>query len=29
MIFNSELPADMQSLIEKWRKYSQFKNESE
>lgn len=29
MIFNSELPTDMQSLIEKWRKYSQFKNESE
>ncbi len=29
IIFDSTLPNDMQSLIEKWRKYSQFKNESE
>jgi len=27
IIFDSELPNDMQELIEKWRKYSQFKNE--
>ena len=26
IIFNSELPEDMQLLIEKWRRYSQFKN---
>jgi len=26
MLFNSELPDDMQQLVEKWRKYSQFKN---
>ena len=26
MLFSSELPSDMQQLIEKWRKYSQFKN---
>jgi 23S rRNA pseudouridine1911/1915/1917 synthase len=28
MLFNSELPEDMHQLIEKWRKYSQFKNEA-
>ncbi len=27
MIFDSEMPTDMQQLIEKWRKYSQFKND--
>lgn len=27
MLFTSELPNDMGQLIEKWRKYSQFKNE--
>lgn len=27
MFFTSELPEDMQAVIEKWRKYSQFKNE--
>jgi 23S rRNA pseudouridine1911/1915/1917 synthase len=27
IVFDSELPNDMQELIEKWRKYSQFKNE--
>ena len=27
IVFDSELPSDMQELIEKWRKYSQFKNE--
>jgi 23S rRNA pseudouridine1911/1915/1917 synthase len=27
MLFTSELPADMQELIDKWRKYSQFRNE--
>jgi 23S rRNA pseudouridine1911/1915/1917 synthase len=26
MLFKSELPADMSQVIEKWRKYSQFKN---
>ncbi len=26
ILFTSELPEDMQQLIEKWRKYSQFKN---
>lgn len=26
MLFTSELPEDMSQLIEKWRKYSQFKN---
>lgn len=29
MLFNSELPEDMQQVIEKWRKYSQFKNAEE
>ena len=29
MIFKSELPDDMQQLIDKWRKYSQFKNAAE
>ena len=29
IIFDSELPEDMKLLIEKWRKYSQFKNVSE
>jgi 23S rRNA pseudouridine1911/1915/1917 synthase len=28
MLFNSELPEDMHQLIEKWRRYSQFKNEA-
>jgi 23S rRNA pseudouridine1911/1915/1917 synthase len=28
MLFNSELPEDMHLLIEKWRRYSQFKNEA-
>lgn len=27
MLFNSNLPDDMEQLIEKWRKYSRFKNE--
>jgi len=27
ILFDSDLPEDMQLLIEKWRKYSQFKNE--
>jgi 23S rRNA pseudouridine1911/1915/1917 synthase len=27
MLFSSELPDDMSQVIEKWRKYSQFKNE--
>ena len=27
ILFDSEIPEDMQLLIEKWRKYSQFKNE--
>ena len=29
MMFKSELPVDMAQLIEKWRKYSLFKNETE
>ena len=29
MLFISELPDDMAQLIEKWRKYSLFKNETE
>lgn len=29
MMFKSELPDDMTGLIEKWRKYSMFKNETE
>jgi len=29
LIFDSTLPEDMNLLIEKWRRYSQFKNESE
>ena len=29
MLFKSELPNDMAQLIEKWRKYSLFKNETE
>jgi 23S rRNA pseudouridine1911/1915/1917 synthase len=29
MMFTSELPEDMTLLIEKWRKYSTFKNEVE
>ena len=29
MMFKSELPDDMAGLIEKWRKYSMFKNETE
>ncbi len=29
MMFKSELPEDMAQLIEKWRKYSLFKNETE
>lgn len=29
MMFVSELPEDMQQVIDKWRRYSQFKNESE
>ncbi|MBC7867005.1 MAG: RNA pseudouridine synthase, partial [Gloeobacteraceae cyanobacterium ES-bin-316] len=27
MLFSSELPDDMSQVIEKWRKYSQFKND--
>jgi 23S rRNA pseudouridine1911/1915/1917 synthase len=26
MLFTSELPDDMEQLVDKWRKYSQFKN---
>jgi 23S rRNA pseudouridine1911/1915/1917 synthase len=29
IIFDSNLPADMEELIQKWRKYSQFKNTDE
>lgn len=29
MLFTSELPDDMEQVIEKWRRYSQFKNEVE
>ena len=29
IIFDSNLPADMEELIQKWRKYSQFKNADE
>ncbi|MEJ7611852.1 MAG: RluA family pseudouridine synthase [Ferruginibacter sp.] len=29
LMFKSELPGDMDQLIEKWRKYSTFKNETE
>ena len=29
MLFDSSLPADMEELIQKWRRYSQFKNAEE
>jgi len=29
MLFTSELPPDMEQVIDKWRKYSQFKNQPE